>query len=1144
MGASLSQPTQHLPGDVLANIKRSKDRDYRFRMALSCHQRFYKHFDPAKLVLNRTEFCAVFAPAYGDPALHFAHLDAHGRGRVSSFEALAGAYLVARNWDDSSEKLLVTALFQVFDRSLIGTLSRVEMEIMLRTCAQALTTLYRCKPVADYVLRAVVRDVFGGKQKTSGGRLSTSHERASLVELLRWFRGPANTTVMGFLSTFDKTDLEGDPRSPAKKRSPSPERDIARARPRGVATPEEDEAPPAVASTPTKKRAPAAVREAPAVPRALAPAPAPVVLAPVVAAAPPEEEAPPAAVGAGVGVVVGVMNSTAVQDGPSPGEIAAEAAAKTDLAWSVVLGAKKGAFDATLQALVEAQAAEEAAALEAAREQDAASAKLQARMRGKNQREAKAKQDKGAAQLQARMRAKAARADLEKKQQGAGKLQAQIRSKQARADLEQKQQGASKLQAKQRSRLARREIEEKHVAATKLQSRERSRLARREMDVKHDSATMLQSAQRARNARRAGPCIGHGRRLYQVMDRGGKKVLGIDEIVECVGNRPECVFFLKGCDNDLLRDLLAAPDLGAKLAERPLATPGFVTADEFDAAIHAWARRPTMAALPEFAEEEEDGPNLETWSLESPVPSVVSVGSYPEADAFPLFGAAPAPAPGAAPAPREPGPDKRAPKKARARKPAPPPAAPAPVVVVVEEPPPPRRELVIDDALAAEIARATDARVARRRAATPPAPLGEDVREAFASQARDELGEDALGQARDAFFGADKDRSSTLDEPEVKAVLGRMGVSAVDELTDYFMTDAGGSQTSRTMDFDDFCIMLAPETAAAAREKRGARRRALSPTRRKFPRQIASRKASHLDYEFLVSDTPPNFADTTLSFASSRTSLPAFGEADVATPRVVVVGAGAPSGGPAPAPEGKKVRDTFLGRMGLRDNLPLPRAATYAGDESSAGTLEEDDASNAGPHPALFKDWQQADLAPEVRAVDDECFAEVSGLRSLSTSLSDLAGGLEELKASMSSFWADKHAKLDEAELGRASAALVVQKHYRRHVVRRRFAQWVDLEDDEDLTSQLEGVRVAVAQFCLANHVDFDRIETKFSTIQDNLDGANRDSVDADRLLGWNPDVPLANLAGSRATACRIREWQSQHRPATREAENAPGAVL
>ena len=32
---------------------------------------------------------------------------------MSSFEALAGCYLTSRNWDESSEKLLVTALFQV-----------------------------------------------------------------------------------------------------------------------------------------------------------------------------------------------------------------------------------------------------------------------------------------------------------------------------------------------------------------------------------------------------------------------------------------------------------------------------------------------------------------------------------------------------------------------------------------------------------------------------------------------------------------------------------------------------------------------------------------------------------------------------------------------------------------------------------------------------------------------------------------------------------------------------------------------------------------------------------------------------------------------------------------------------------------------
>ena len=51
---------------------------------------------------------------------------------MSSFEALAGCYLTSRNWDESSEKLLVTALFQVFDRaSSKGSLSRVEMEILL-----------------------------------------------------------------------------------------------------------------------------------------------------------------------------------------------------------------------------------------------------------------------------------------------------------------------------------------------------------------------------------------------------------------------------------------------------------------------------------------------------------------------------------------------------------------------------------------------------------------------------------------------------------------------------------------------------------------------------------------------------------------------------------------------------------------------------------------------------------------------------------------------------------------------------------------------------------------------------------------------------------------------------------------------------
>ena len=411
-----------------------------------------------------------------------------------------------------------------------------------------------------------------------------------------------------------------------------------------------------------------------------------------------------------------------------------------------------------------------------------------------------------------------------------------------------------------------------------------------------------------------------------------------------------------------------------------------------------------------------------------------------------------------------------------------------------------------------------------------------------------------------------------MDEAEVKDVLVRMGITAVDELTDYFMTEAGERGAARTMDFDDFCIMLAPDTAAKSREARGVARRTLSPTRRKFPRSVADRTASQLDYGFLVSDTPPNFHETHMSFASSRTSLPSggvllAGDGGVATPRIVVKqltkagkpvdddGDDAERAAGAPAPAQKQIRETFLGRMGLRDNLPLPRSETYRGD-ADASSLEPSDGdldSQVSQAPALpkyaasattFTDWQASGLAPEVQAVDDECYAEVSGLRGLSASLADLSGGLEDLKASMSSFWSEKHAKLDDEEHARSSAALVIQKHYRRHVVARRFRQWVDLEDDEDLTSQLEGVRVAVAQFCLASHVDFGRIEKKLGTIQDNLDGANRDSVDADRLLGWNPDVPLAQLAGSRATACRIREWQSHHRPATREADKDPQGDL
>ena len=97
---------------------------------------------------------------------------------------------------------LVTALFQVFDRSSKGSLSRVEMEILLRTSCQALTSLYRTKPVADY--KAGRRQKNIRRQEERSGRRSG---RASLADLLRWVRG--GDEVQTFLSLFDRESLEG-----------------------------------------------------------------------------------------------------------------------------------------------------------------------------------------------------------------------------------------------------------------------------------------------------------------------------------------------------------------------------------------------------------------------------------------------------------------------------------------------------------------------------------------------------------------------------------------------------------------------------------------------------------------------------------------------------------------------------------------------------------------------------------------------------------------------------------------------------------------------------------------------------------------------------------------------------------------------
>ena len=102
MGSALSQPVGVLPAEVVSNYRRGGDREFRFRMALACHQVLYKKFDPSKLVLSESEFTEVFASAFVNPHAHFSYMDVHRRGRVSSFEQLAGVYLAARDWNASS----------------------------------------------------------------------------------------------------------------------------------------------------------------------------------------------------------------------------------------------------------------------------------------------------------------------------------------------------------------------------------------------------------------------------------------------------------------------------------------------------------------------------------------------------------------------------------------------------------------------------------------------------------------------------------------------------------------------------------------------------------------------------------------------------------------------------------------------------------------------------------------------------------------------------------------------------------------------------------------------------------------------------------------------------------------------------------
>jgi hypothetical protein len=957
MGASLSQDTAYLPDEVINNYRRSDDRDLRFRLALASHQRFYKHFDPAKLVLTEDEFVEVFSPSFVDARLHFRHLDEKERGRVSSFEALAGCYLTSRNWDESSEKLLVTALFQVFDRSSKGSLSRVEMEILLRTSCQALTSLYRTKPVADYVLRDAVKKIFGDKKNGSGRRSG----RASLADLLRWVRG--GDEVQTFLSLFDRESLEGTTTVKAKR--------------------------------PTSKRGP------------------------------------------------DVKKSHSER---SPEMLMAEIEVRTDLVWGLVTGAVRGAKDQATQnetakkarELAEAAASEEArleaekraaeaeaeaqrlAAEAEAKAQDASATRLAACVRGRNSRREIDAQKRAATRLAACERGRAARKDIQDQSNAATALQAQIKGRNARQELTEQKKAATALAAAERGRSARKEVKEQQHAATALQAQIKGRNARKEVADQKVAATKLQASIRGKNARKVGPTVGQARKLFEMLDRREKGMLAVSDIVKQLDERPECQYYLKGTGNPLLQELLGADDLEARLMRRPLSTKGVITKQEWDAAINEWAAAPDLAGIP-------DGD-------EDPLSPIV-----------------------------------------KRRKPV--------------QPLKPPRELVMDDDLKAAVAKREALRREKRKSIVPSQPLDASTKSTLAAEAKQELGEDALKQAKDAFEAADVNSSNDLDREEVEKVLLSMGISSASELAEIFLS-------SDRMDFDGFCIMIAPETARKCREKLGVAPQQPSPTKRKVPRQ-------KLTGRFSTSE-PTDFSQT---FRSTRTGLP-------------MAPCLSPGGVQMPAVE--TPREAERPMEGAFTPGPAPaREAAPPSTEKSPGVAEST--------PAGFAGFRQDGLDGRLKEVDEECAAEVDGLHSLSAELAKMTGSLDDLKSTMTTFWQTRHEVIDEKERKTYNAAVTIQKLFRRFSVRLRMARWVAEEDDDDVASQLENVRVAVAQFCLANHVDFDRVEKKFADVNKSLKRATAEHVAADELLAGDSNASLDELAGSRATACRIREWQEAH---------------
>ena len=283
----------------------------------------------------------------------------------------------------------------------------------------------------------------------------------------------------------------------------------------------------------------------------------------------------------------------------------------------------------------------------------------------------------------------------------------------------------------------------------------------------------------------------------------------------------------------------------------------------------------------------------------------------------------------------------------------------------------------MDDDLKAAVAKREALRREKRKSIVPSQPLDASTKSTLATEAKAELGEDALKQAKDAFEAADVNSSNDLDREEVEKVLLSMGISSASELAEIFLS-------SDRMDFDGFLHHDRAGDGAEVSGEIGVAPQPPSPTKRKVPRQ-------KLTGRFVTSES----VDFSQTFRSTSTGLP----------RHLVL---SPGGVQMPAVETPKRSRTTHGR-GVLHRARHPPGKRHLPRRKRAP-------ASPNRHRRASPGFRQDGLDGRLKEVDEECAAEVDGLHSLSAELAKMTGSLDDLKSTMTTFWQTRHEVIDEKE--------------------------------------------------------------------------------------------------------------------------------